>query len=513
MYSSSDNNFRQHWIERVKMNKLPFIIATIVLIGLLPATGCQTDGGEAYTTLPIERLPPATGEEAPDDIVPTPGGLAYKANVHHQGVENPWPPIESTEVVLGSGSDALNISYRDYIETEAGETRNNIIHVWKEGGLFDSRLRLYSVTVPDGIGLTDGGRGVGLPGATGAILVIEVAPDVAPGQYTFEIGIDLGGKDYGTIPCTIEVLEERINQSQEAVRLDQARPYLIVSEGNLANEDPCRSVGLWLITSKDASSFKEYAQTAVQAVIDLYNLYKRDYTSVILIPRDGVEIAYAQANFAADGKGAAGMTGSAPAVEHYWKIWASDRELNEQELTVAELWFAKQQDFPEQNPLSSLSYDAEALRQYIADTLNIPYDEVQMPELKMLEYVLDQVFIDWTVSLAAHRIPGKPVTETALESLWGSVNLGNSEKAFINALVNETPEELKNQFAMKYETAEQVSRDSCWGCSVVGGHIHGQANTSCSWSSVREKDRQSGHFSSRSSVPKIPILLADSFST
>jgi hypothetical protein len=253
---SSDNYFRQHWIEREKMSKLAFIIAAIMLIGLLPATGCQTDGGEAYTTLPIERLPLATGEEAPDDIVPTPGGLAYRANVHHQGVENPWPPIESTEVVLGSGSDALNISYRDYIETEAGETRNNIIHVWKEGGLFDSRLRLYSVAVPDGMGLTDGGRGVALPGATGAVLVIEVDPDVAPGQYAFEIGIELDGKDYGTIPCTIEVLEERINRSQEAVRLEQARSYLVVSEGNLANEDPC-------FVSVDETDTEAEAATAV----------------------------------------------------------------------------------------------------------------------------------------------------------------------------------------------------------------------------------------------------------
>jgi hypothetical protein len=154
----------------------------------------------------VSSLP--TGTEAPDDIVPTPGGYAYRANVHEQGVENPWPPIESTKVVLGGGSDALNIAYRDYIETLAGETRNNIIHVTKEEGmLFDSQLRLYSVVVPDGIGLIDGGRGVGLPGATGAVLVIEIDPDVAAGQYSFEIGIELDGKDYGTIPCTVKVIE------------------------------------------------------------------------------------------------------------------------------------------------------------------------------------------------------------------------------------------------------------------------------------------------------------------
>lgn len=216
-------------IERLRMSKLIFIITAIMLIGLLPFTACQTDSGKPHTYLPIEGLQPATGEEAPDDIVSTPGGYAYRANVHQQGVENPWPSIESTEVVLGRGSDALNIMYRDHVETLAGETRNNIIHVLKEGGLFDSRLRLYSVAIPVGIGLTDGGRGVGLPGATGAVLVIEVAPDVASGQYDFEIGIELDGKDYGTIPC-------RINVSNIADIVIQPAPGSYLSAGGEQSE-------------------------------------------------------------------------------------------------------------------------------------------------------------------------------------------------------------------------------------------------------------------------------------
>jgi len=252
------------------------------------------------------------------------------------------------------------------------------------------------------------------------------------------------------------------NIPQETGRLGHARPYLVVSEGNLANEDPSRSVGLWLITSEDASSFEEYAQTAAQAVLNLYNLYQKDFTAVRLIPGNGVDIAYAQANFAADGKGAAGMTGSAPAKEHYWKVRASDRELTERELTIAALWSAKQQDFPQKIPWSSLSYDAEALRQYIAAELDIPFDEVQMLQLELREYELAQSFIDQTVSLAAKRIPGNPRTEIALESLRGSVNVGNSEKVSISALVNAVPEEIKSQFALKYETAEDVSRDSRW---------------------------------------------------
>jgi ligand-binding sensor domain-containing protein len=179
-------------------------------------------------------------------------------------------------------------------------------------------------------------------------------------------------------------------QPQAYADLEYALPYSVVSEVNLANEDPSRSVGLWLIISESASCFEEYAETAIQAVRDLYSQYGRDYTSVLLIPSDKLEcLYYASASFAADGKGAAGMTGSAPAKEMYWKVRAADRQLNELELSIAELWQDKQLDFPQHDIASSMSYDAEALRHYIADKLNIPYEEAQMPELKMYDYKMD----------------------------------------------------------------------------------------------------------------------------
>ncbi|MDD4874543.1 MAG: DUF4875 domain-containing protein [Dehalococcoidales bacterium] len=443
------------------MKKLIYIYMAIMLVGLLFVTACQTNTGEAYTTIPVKDIPKVwnTDIEAPDDIVPTPGGGTYRANVHQEGVENPCPPIESTSVVIGSGTDALTVSYRNYIQTSAGETRNNIILIMKEGGLLNSQLALYSTNIPAELELADGGRGVGLPGTLGAILVIEIATDAFPGEYPLEIGLMINGKDYGTITCTINVIPEQI-QSWDALRLIHASPYLVVGETNLANEDLSRSVGLWLITSEEASDYEGYAQTAAQAVLDLYDTYIMTFTSVILIPREGVEIAYAQANFATDGKGAAGMTGSSPATPGYWKIRVADRKLTEQELAIAELWAAKQQDFPQKNPWSSLSYDAEALRQYISDTLNIPYEQVQMPELEMAEYQLDQSFIDGTVEMATNRKSRNPITEIALHSLLESGNLSDSEIAIIDSMVNEVSEEIKSQFALKYEAAENVSRDS-----------------------------------------------------
>jgi hypothetical protein len=160
------------------------------------------------------------------------------------------------------------------------------------------------------------------------------------------------------MPGTINTPEEV--QPQDSSVLGYARPYRIVSEGNIVNQYPSRSVGLWFITSEETSGFEEYAQTAVQAVLDLYRLHGRDYTSVLLIPNDKLEYAglsYGKASFATDGRGTAGMTGDAPAKEGYWVVRAADRELSEQELAIAELWHAKQQDFPQKNLASSLSYD------------------------------------------------------------------------------------------------------------------------------------------------------------
>jgi hypothetical protein len=188
-------------------------------------------------------------------------------------------------------------------------------------------------------------------------------------------------------------IETEPSGNADTTELSHAKKYQVLGEGNIANEKEDRTVGLWFIVSEDATSYEEYAQTAIQAVCDLYRLYERDFTSVLLIPNAKLEYAlyYAQANYAADGKGALGMTGSASANEGYWKVRATDQPLTEQELAIAELWFEKIPDFPSKDPLSSLSYDEEALRQYVADALNISYDEVSFPQIDYLEYEYDEM--------------------------------------------------------------------------------------------------------------------------
>jgi len=212
------------------MNKLTFILAAMVLVGLLPATACQTNGGETHTPIPVKDMGILWSEqEAPDDIMPVPGGgPAYRANVHQQGVENPWPSIEVSEVFLGSGSNEAHIYYRNYIETAAGEKRNNVVKVIIPGKDVNS-LSLYADDIPPGITLTDGLQWSG-PSAKASVLVIEISPDVMPGEYILEIGLEINGKDYGTIPCTIEVVESTIEKSMVQV-FETGEPAVPVAFG------------------------------------------------------------------------------------------------------------------------------------------------------------------------------------------------------------------------------------------------------------------------------------------
>jgi hypothetical protein len=190
-----------------------------------------------------------------------------------------------------------------------------------------------------------------------------------------------------TLPETTKKIE--LTQPTINIELTKAKQYQILDEGNVVNGKMDRTVGLWFIYSEEADSFEEYAQTAIQAVQDLYKMYGRDSTSVLLVASDKARVPYAQASYAADGLGALGMTGSAPAVPMYWMVRAADRQLTQREMAIAELWSQHQADFPSTNPLSSSFYDEEALRRFIADELQIPYSEVKPLLLPTKVYLSD----------------------------------------------------------------------------------------------------------------------------
>lgn len=95
----------------------------------------------------------------------------------------------------------------DIIGMTPGTRRHNLFRISGTGEpLSDVTLALYSVGLPSGLEISWDDTG-GLPGTMAAVLAIDVPADMTPGEYTFEIGLEIDGKDYGTVPCTVEVVE------------------------------------------------------------------------------------------------------------------------------------------------------------------------------------------------------------------------------------------------------------------------------------------------------------------
>ncbi len=192
-----------------------FIVMVLALILVMPALmGCgSTSSAPSPTASTSPTVSPMTSEEAPDDIVYPPGGPAYRANVHQAGVPDRWPSIQSIDVTLNGSSGIAQVSYRDYIETQAGQIRNNIISVYLPdaqpiNGTKAIELSLEAVDAPEGISMTHGDN-VHLADParrTKTVLKIAIAPQVAQGEYNFNIGVKIDGEDYGTVPCTIKVI-------------------------------------------------------------------------------------------------------------------------------------------------------------------------------------------------------------------------------------------------------------------------------------------------------------------
>jgi len=185
------------------MKKLACLsIILVLLLSFLSACGA---GGKA--AIPPGTLP--VSDNRADDIVFTPGGGAYRANVYQEGTTNPWPPVPVAVQDWTKGKDTISVFYRPSIDTKAGESHNDLILTSGEdiSGNTTYKLTLYAAGVPQGITITDAGGSVGRPGVAGTVLVVAISPQMAPGEYSFKVGIKLDGKDYGTVPCMVTVTQ------------------------------------------------------------------------------------------------------------------------------------------------------------------------------------------------------------------------------------------------------------------------------------------------------------------
>jgi hypothetical protein len=164
--------------------------------------------------VPPGSEPPGTPGAANDDIVSAPGGFTYRASIHQQGQPD-WPPVQQSETALSTPSGSTSIRYRYYIETKAGEIRNNIVSLDARNApeiLDPLQITYRPEGLPDGITIERGQQrygGIGGKDKKGSIVVlkIQIAPDVKSGEYSFAIYLDYEGKELGSLPITVNVLK------------------------------------------------------------------------------------------------------------------------------------------------------------------------------------------------------------------------------------------------------------------------------------------------------------------
>ncbi len=196
--------------------KTRLVLVTIAVLLVLPVLGCSRRTGEPITTVisgtPVAvplltGTPLANSAEAPDDIVNTPGGSAYRANVHQQGVPDKWPEVETVEKELSANTTSIFVRYREIITTKAGEVRNNLFDLRAAAPGIGRPLHtvvLYTVAAPPGMNFyLDNASGLAGPAT---VLVIDVPSTVARGRYTFAIIVVVDGViNYGSLGCTVDV--------------------------------------------------------------------------------------------------------------------------------------------------------------------------------------------------------------------------------------------------------------------------------------------------------------------
>ena len=177
------------------------LLSSLVFVALI-ASACQNTP-QALSEIPKADMP--TREAAYDDIIPTPGGPAYRANVIEAGEVSPWQPVSATSVVLGTDSSAPTLNYRNNIETKPGQIRFNILSVHYPNVMaVTAKFRL--VSAPAGIQVSNVMDWHG-PFTQATILMISIPESVKDGSYKMAIAVTVNGKDYQNVSCAINVIK------------------------------------------------------------------------------------------------------------------------------------------------------------------------------------------------------------------------------------------------------------------------------------------------------------------
>lgn len=185
--------------------------AALVAVSSVFLVGCAVGGAQATPSHPSTQVSTTGTQEQPDDIVSTPGGPAYRADVHEEGVQDNWPPVKTVTLSLGEGSGTLRLTYRDQIQTIAGQVRNNLFAFYlpnvdpSTAPKMDARLAISDL--PAGITVSESGQYFGAdPGRQSWIsLRIDISSQIVSSSYSFNIDVTVNDQDYGSIPCKISL--------------------------------------------------------------------------------------------------------------------------------------------------------------------------------------------------------------------------------------------------------------------------------------------------------------------
>ena len=168
----------------------------------------------------------------------------------------------------------------------------------------------------------------------------------------------------------------------------EAQQYEVVGSEE-QTPDNGRSARHWLIVS-DCSTFEERAHTLARAALDLHREHGLDLTQVTLYPTEalvGSGFRLAHGFYAADGRAGQGLSGADPEYRATWSVLATRDTIGPVDVRVAELWESLWSEYPSSDPLSSSLVDDAALRERIAQELDLDVGQVHPPHFRLERWI------------------------------------------------------------------------------------------------------------------------------
>ena len=189
-----------------------FILVLTGVIALMPAflAACGEPVREdIYVTEEWDFGEIVSGES----IVETPGGPGYAGNIPGTA-DKPLDPVEVKKMTLVKDGIEVNISYRETLKIWRSDYRYNIFNISPAGKTVfspgENNISLYTIGAPKYMSICcarQWSNGI----TSSLVLFFQASEKISTGKHKFEIGIMVNGVDFGTVPCTVEILRTPVH--------------------------------------------------------------------------------------------------------------------------------------------------------------------------------------------------------------------------------------------------------------------------------------------------------------